>query len=118
MGIFEVPIRVGGPSGQRHVHVDALVDTGATYAIFPESILNGLGITPQETRTFELADNRTVDYRMGQASILLEGRNYVVPVAFAPEGVSPIIGATTLEIFGLGVDPIAQKLVPVNALWK
>ena len=37
-------------------------------------------------------------------------------VVFGPEGVSPLLGATALELSGLAVDPIRQLLVPVNAL--
>ncbi len=95
-----------------------MVDTGSTYAVFPESLLTGLGIAPREVRRFELADNRIVEYPMVRASLLLEERENIVPVVFASEDASPILGATTLEIFGLGVDPVAQKLIPVTALLK
>jgi hypothetical protein len=42
----------------------------------------------------------------------------VVLVVFAPEGTSPLLGATALENLSLGVDPVQQRLVPVNALLK
>ena len=40
----------------------------------------------------------------------------IVPVVFAEEGSEPLLGAVTLEMFLLGVDPVRQRLVPVRAL--
>jgi hypothetical protein len=37
-------------------------------------------------------------------------------VVFGDEGALPLLGAVTLEEFGLGVDPIARKLIPVPGL--
>ena len=118
MGIFNVPVRVSDQFRERYVDLEAMVDTGSTYAVFPESILTGLGIEPIESGLFELADNRIVEYRVGQALLMLEGREYTVPVIFAPDESDPLIGATTLEIFRLGVDPVSQKLVPVLGMRK
>ena len=118
MGTFNVQVQVGDPLGERYSPVDALVDTGSTYSTFPSTLLTGLGVTPRRARQLELADNRIVEYPIGTASLLLEGDEDVAPVIFAPDDSYPIIGATTLEIFGLAVDPTAQKLIPVVGLWK
>ncbi len=37
---------------------------------------------------------------------------------FGPEGTTPLLGATTLQTFHLGVDPVEQRLVPVPGLLK
>ncbi len=118
MGNFNVPLQVASLAGQEFVEVEALVDTGATYTSLPRDLLIGLGVDQEEDRMFELADNQIVEYPVGQARISLEGPEFVVPVVFAPEGTAPLLGATTLETFGLGVDPLGHKLVPVNALLK
>jgi hypothetical protein len=34
-------------------------------------------------------------------------------VACGNEGAQPLLGAITLEEFGLGIDPVGQKLTPV-----
>ena len=39
-------------------------------------------------------------------------------VVFGEEGMDPIFGAVTLEEFLLAVDPVHQRLTPVNALLK
>ena len=116
MGTFTVPLQVGDLSGQRFIDVEALVDTGASDTVLPASTLAGLGIEPVARRTFRLADERTVDYQIGQARVRLHGEDFIVLVVFAPEGTTPLLGATTLETFGLGVDPIGHRLIPVPGL--
>ena len=112
MGSFSVPIQLGNLAGESFVDVTALVDTGATYTTLPASTLTELGIQPEGSRRFRLADNRQVGYQYGQARMRLEGQELIVLVVFAPEGATPLLGATALEIFGLGVDPIEQRLMP------
>ena len=118
MGTFTVSIQVGDLGGQQFVDVEALVDTGATYTSIPGDILSQLGIEVRESRTFELADDRVVEYPVGYASIRLEEREIIALVVFALEGTGPLLGATALETAGFGVDPIHRRLVPVPALLK
>ncbi len=118
MGAFTVPIEVGDLAGRQFVAVDALVDTGSTYTTMPASALDRLGVMREGYRLFELADNRTVEYPIGQARIRLEGQELDLLVVFAGEDTDPLLGATGLEIFGLAVDPIHRRLVPVPALLK
>ena len=116
MGTFAVQIEVSKPYGSEFVSVDALVDTGATYTVLPSDILAEVGVAAEENRNFELADSRVVELPLGYAAIRIADKRDIAPVVFGPEGVSPLLGATALEISGLAVDPILQLLVPVNAL--
>lgn len=118
MGTFTVSLQVGDLAGQQFIAVEALVDTGATYTSIPESTLAQLGVEKRESCTFELADDRVVEYPVGYAGIRLEERDIIALVVFAPDGTAPLLGATTLETAGLAVDPIHQRLVPVPALLK
>ena len=118
MGTFTVPIQVGNLAGQNFVDLEALVDTGATYTSIPESTLAQLGIEVRESRSFELADERIVEYSVGYASIRLEERLIIAMVVFADEGTPPLLGATALETASLAVDPVHQRLIPVPALLK
>ena len=118
MGTFTAHIEVRDLAGRQSIEVEALVDTGSTYTALPSDALIQVGITQEGTRRFELADNQIVEYPVGQARIRLEGSALIVLVVFAPPESAPLLGATTLETFGLGVDPIGQKLVPVTALLK
>ena len=94
------------------------MDTGSTYTSVPASILSGLGVEVIERHPFEFADQSIVEYGIGQATIRLDGRDRTVVVVFMPEGTSPLLGATTLEMFGLGVDPVGMRLAPVPMLLK
>ena len=118
MGTFSVQIQVGDLEGVRSVQVEALVDTGASDTVLPQDILRELGITTLDQFTYSLADGRVVEYDVGEARLRLEGRERTTQVVFGPEGVTPLLGATTLQVFHLGVDPIAERLVPVQGLLK
>lgn len=118
MGTFTIPIQVGDLAGERFVSLEALVDTGATYTSIPESTLNQLGVEVRESRSFELADDRIVEYSVGYATIRLEEREIIVMVVFAPEDTAPLLGATALETASFAVDPVHQRLIPVPALLK
>lgn len=118
MGAFAVLLEVGDLAGSQSIEVEALVDTGATYTALPSDMLTRLGVAQEGIRRFELADNHIVEYPVGQARIRLEGNDLILLVVFAPNDTSPLLGATTLEMFGLGVDPVGLKLIPVTALLK
>ena len=116
MATFFVTIQVADRFRERYANIDALVDTGSSYSSLPQSLLDELDIERETTRSFELADNRIVEYALGETRVRIEDREQTVPVMFAPDGTMPLVGATTLEILGLGIDPLAERLVPVNAL--
>ncbi|PKB66817.1 MAG: hypothetical protein BZY81_06280 [SAR202 cluster bacterium Io17-Chloro-G4] len=118
MGTFSVAIQIGDLVGQHYVEVQALVDTGSTYTVLPEDVLTQLGINKEGQRSFELGDDRLVEYPIGYARLRLGEDQTIVLVVFGPEGVSPLLGATALEHLSLAVDPIHQTLVPVPALLK
>jgi clan AA aspartic protease len=115
---FRVALQIGGLAGQCFVPVEALVDTGSRDTSVPEDVLKGLRIVPDGERQYSLADERIITYPIGEAPVRLQGRERTVPVVFLPRGTSPMLGATTLGIFGLGVDPSRKQLIPVPGLMK
>ena len=118
MGTFTVAIQVGDLAGQQFIEMKALVDTGSTYTVLPREVLDQLGIEQEGQRSFELGDDRVVEYPIGYARLRLEGDQTIVLVVFGAEGIDPLLGATALEHLSLAVDPIHQRLVPVTALLK
>ena len=98
MGIFNVTVEIADRFREQYVALEALVDTGTTYTALPGSLLDGLGIGREETRQFRVADNRVVEFPMGETRVRLEGRELTVPVIFAPDEALPLLGMTTLEI--------------------
>lgn len=118
MGTFTVQVRVHNPGTGAGADIDALVDTGATHTLLPGSTLRRLGIEPQEKVAFQLADERTVEYDVAEARIRLDGRERTTLVVFGPDEAMPLLGATTLELFNLAVDPVQRRLIPVPGLLK
>ncbi len=118
MGTFSVPIHLRNEATGEFFQLDALVDTGATYTLLSADLLESLGVKVLGQRDFELADNRGVRYDVGEARMRLNGDEMTVLVVFAPEGESPLLGATALELFGLAADPVNKRLVPVPSLLK
>ena len=118
MGSFRVRIEVGDPQGQRFEVLEALVDPGATYTWVPRSVLERLGLQPEEERPFILADGRQVMYGMVWVPVRIDGRVQPTLVIFGDEETEPLLGVFTLEGFGLGVDAVNQRLIPTPGLLK
>src|SRR6266850_6460473 len=116
MGTFTVRIEVAALTGDRFISTDALVDTGATYTLLPRKILRDLGVQPIDRIPFELADERQVVFDIGEVRIRFDGHQRITVVVFGDDETAPLLGATTLELFGLAVDPIKRKLIPTPAL--
>ena len=118
MGTSSVLFQVGDPARREFAEVEALVDTGATHTLLPRQVLRSLGIEAVERVAFQLAEERVVEYDVGEARIRLDGRERTTAVIFGPEGATPLLGATTLELFNMAADPVSQRLVPVPGLLK
>ena len=116
MGVFQVELEIGDPQGEHFETVDALVDSGATYTTLPEPLLLKLGVVPLSSANFILADGSRMERGIGQTWMRLRGEEFIVPVVFGTEATQPLLGAVTLEIFRLGIDPVRQRLIPVDGL--
>ncbi len=117
MGLFEVTLKLGNPaSGNRETTVELLADTGATLTSLPRSVLQSLDIRPGMSRTFLLANGQRVRRETGSVLATLNGVTMPIPVMFAEDEDTPVLGATTLEILGFVVDPVERKLVPRDLL--
>ena len=116
MGVFNVEIGIGDPDGLRFESVEAKVDTGASYTMIPASLLRSLGVTPLSSGSFKLADSSRIELEIGQTWMRVEGELGIAPVVFVEEDSQPLLGAVTLEIFRLGIDPVEMRLVPVDGL--
>lgn len=112
MGSFRYRIEIGSQQGAFEA-LDALVDTGATYTWVPRSLLEKLGIVPAFRREFLLADGRTIQRDVAQVTARIDGQSLYTLCIFGDEGSEPLLGVVTLEEFGLGVDPVNRRLIPV-----
>ena len=104
MGTFYVDIGVGHPLGGDFLPVSALVDTGSTHSVMPESLLASLSLAPLQRRTYRIADGTFIQRDVAEARFRIYEEERTCPVIFGPEG-QYLLGATTLEVFDLMVDP-------------
>ncbi len=116
VGITFTKVRLANPgrSDLVPVELELLVDTGAVYSVVPASILDALGVCRLERRQFTLADGTHVAYDVGEATFVVNDRARTSLVVFGPEGVTPLLGALTLESLGLMVNPVTRELLPMR----
>ncbi len=113
MTTFRYTIEIGDADRQRYESVAAWVDTGASYSLMPRSVMENLGHSPTYTRPFRMADGSVVELGLCQVLMRIHQETAVVSCVFGEEDSEPLLGATALEEFGLGVDPVNHTLVPV-----
>lgn len=111
MGTFSVQMTVGNPNATARETVEALVDTGATFSVMPASLLHRLGIEATRTRRLRFANGQIEERQTGMAFVEVDGIDGEAMVVFGPENLY-LLGATTLEVLLLIVDPINKQLVP------
>ena len=116
MGTFSVHLQVGDQQRDRWVGLDALVDTGASISSAPASVLHELSVTPLMRHNFRFGQGEVRQMDVGQTWVRVEGREVITLVLFNDEDSIPLLGALALEGVFMGVDPVAQKLVPVEGL--
>jgi predicted aspartyl protease len=116
VGVFAVDLEYGDFLGKRFESIEALVDTGATYTSIPSDLLAHLGIQPEEERGFVLANGQRAVYGLAWIRVRLVGREQPTLVIFGDPGSEVLLGAFTLEGFGLGVDAVNMRLIPTPGL--
>ncbi len=115
MGRTFIKVRVGDPTdGQKTIEVQCLVDSGAVYSLIPGRILRRLGIKPHSKREFILANGEVIRCRLATATFEYEGRRGDSMVIVGEPGDDPLLGATTIEGFGLVLDPFRRELRPMQ----
>ena len=113
MGYTYVDLKVGNLVDKDMVDIgeQVLVDTGAAHSVLPETLLADLGIKPRRMAQIRIGDGGEVEWGLGIANIAINGEEpFPCPVYFSPVE-QYLIGATTLEAFGLMVDSQAETLV-------
>ena len=61
-----------------------------------------------------VADGSILEMPIGLALLAMDGRARTVHVAFGPDDNVIVVGAMTLERFGVAVDPVRQSLIPAT----
>lgn len=115
MGHVWVKAKLCSVDKSKCVEVDALVDTGATLSAIPRKIAEELNMEVIRKDKVE-TEAGAMDIDRGAASILLENRETLSEVWISDIIDRAIIGAVTLELLGLKVDPRTGKLEPAPLL--
>jgi clan AA aspartic protease len=113
MGLTHVGVTVGNPANERTEHVRCLVDSGAIDSLIPGPVLQPLGIAPHSTREFVLANGEVIRRQLATATFEYQGLRGDSMVIVGEPGDDPLLGATTLEGFGLVLDPFRRELRPM-----
>lgn len=113
VGTFYVDFTLWNRDGSASRTLRGLVDTGASYALIPASVLADLGIAPEKTRRFQLADGTAQEFPVGWAGIELDGQRENVHIVFGPEN-RVLLGAMALEAFALAADAAHGRLIPAD----
>jgi clan AA aspartic protease len=118
MGITFAKVKVSNPRRPRTRarEIEFLVDTGAIYSVLPASALRRLGIERLEREEFTLADGTKQRYDVGEAFFELGSKGGTSKVIFAPERVTPLLGALSLESLGLMVNPVTREISPMRLM--
>ncbi|MBI4011096.1 MAG: aspartyl protease family protein [Candidatus Rokubacteria bacterium] len=114
VGQFRVVLSLYPRRGDAPRYIDALVDSGAGYSVVPRSLLESLGYGPVRRQRVVLADGRVEEWLVSQVEVECEGRRATTPILMGPAASPVLLGATTLEELGLGIDPLNRRLVPVD----
>jgi clan AA aspartic protease len=115
MGLLTVDIEIVGADETTSERHPALVDTGASYLSLPRTLLERLGYEPLDTQRVVFANGETAVWDVTEVTVRLGGRERTVIAFMAEPGAPALVGAQTLETFGLGVDPVGLRLIPVDA---
>jgi aspartyl protease family protein len=114
MGLTHVRVTVGNPADDRRTDVQCLVDSGAVYSLIPRSVLEHLGIAAHSERDFVLANGDVIRRHLATATFEYIGLRGDSMVVVGEPGDDPLLGATTLEGFGLVLDPFRRELRPMS----
>ena len=113
MGTFvaEVQLASSVHPGRRET-VKLLVDSGSMYTWVSAIVLRDLGVQPTERRRLLTIEGRTTERGAAEILITLEGRTLHTLCLFGEPNDLEVLGAYTLEGFGLAIDPVQRRLIP------
>lgn len=115
MGVTYIEGVLVGVNSQEE-KVRFLVDSGATYTLLPHEVWKKLGLSPNRSVTFTLADGTKLERRVSECYIKLPQGEGHTPVILGEPGDEALLGVVTLEILGLVLNPFNRTLQPMRML--
>jgi predicted aspartyl protease len=112
MGTFFTDVQIASPRrADRRQTVKLLVDSGSVYTWISANVLRDVGVQPTDRRRVVTIEGRTTERGLAEILITLEGRTLHTLCLFGEPGDLEVLGAYTLEGFGLAIDPVQRRLV-------
>ncbi len=111
-----LPFTLYNPDGSRSRTLLGTIDTGASFTVIPEAILDELGVARGELLLFSLADESLQERNTGYAQMELAGCSETVTVVFGSGNRKILIGAESLIELRLVVDLVNKRLMPVDRI--
>ena len=115
MGLTYIEGTVAGKKGKKAT-VEFLVDSGAIYPLLPEKDWKAIGLKPKRNMTFTLADGTKVTRDISECHITLPQGDAHTPVILGEPGDDALLGAVTLEILGLVLNPFNRTLQAIHGV--
>lgn len=115
MGITYIEGKVKGPTGKIKTE-RFLVDSGATYSLLPKTTWKAIGLVPKREVAFTLADGTSIKRKVSECFFKLPQGEGHSPVILGEYGDEALLGAVTLEVLGLVLDPFKRTLNPMHML--
>lgn len=110
-GMIQIVLKVKNPKNpKRQVKDKFLVDSGAAFTVLPANLVKKLGLKPVYEKEFSLADGKVVKRKVGSALIEIKGKEIPSPVVLGRKNDAKLLGALTLESFGLALDPFERRI--------
>lgn len=114
MGITYIEGTVRGDEGRETVRF--LVDSGATYSLLPRQAWTKIGLEPKRNLVFTLADGTQIERQVSECYIVLPQGEGHTPVILGENNDEALLGAVTLEILGLVLNPFTRELQPMRMM--
>lgn len=109
MGHLHTDITVRGSRGTAELN-NVLIDTGATYTVLPEKVLEEVGAWgPLSEVEIELGNQQKVKAEAYGVAIKIKGVE-APAISITFEGAQTVVGVETLESIGLRLDPTTGEL--------
>ena len=115
MGTFFTEVLVAAPHApERREPVKLLVDTGSTYTWISAALLERLGVHATERRRIVTIEGTLSERDVAEILVTLGDRTLHTVCLFGRDRDLDVLGAYTLEGFGLAADPVQRRLVPAT----
>jgi len=113
MALTYLTVTIANPlNPKRALERRFLIDSGAVYSVVDSQALRKLGIKPDKTQKFLLANGQEIEKEVGEAVFQYGEHRRTAPVVFGDKDIF-LLGTTSLEVMGLILDPINRELKPL-----